>query len=132
MTTASEARSAPPATGTLPAPVSPEAMTGPTQVLAALDEKGIVPTLLVNNAGFGVHGLVSTVRPEDFAAAAGGATFDAILVTSLFTHLPEIKDGYLVMPDRPGWGTEPNEEGLRAHPPKRVGGLLNYGQKAQQ
>ena len=35
------------------------------------------------------------------------------------------------MPDRPGWGTEPNEEGLRAHPPKGVGGLLNYGQKAQ-
>jgi SAM-dependent methyltransferase len=38
---------------------------------------------------FGVHGMVSTVRPEDFAAAAGAGTFDAILVTSLFTHLPE-------------------------------------------
>ena len=38
---------------------------------------------------FGVHGIVSTVRPEDFAAAAGTGTFDAILVTSLFTHLPE-------------------------------------------
>lgn len=38
---------------------------------------------------FGVHGLVSTVRPEDFPAAAGPGTFDAILVTSLFTHLPE-------------------------------------------
>jgi SAM-dependent methyltransferase len=38
---------------------------------------------------FGVHGIVSTVRPEDFAAAAGGAVFDAIVVTSLFTHLPE-------------------------------------------
>jgi SAM-dependent methyltransferase len=38
---------------------------------------------------FGVHGIVSTVRPEDFAAAAAGAAFDAILVTSLFTHLPE-------------------------------------------
>jgi SAM-dependent methyltransferase len=38
----------------------------------------------------GVHGIVSTVRPEDFpASAAGGAGFDAILVTSLFTHLPE-------------------------------------------
>ncbi|HEX3555420.1 MAG TPA: class I SAM-dependent methyltransferase [Thermoanaerobaculia bacterium] len=36
---------------------------------------------------FGVHGLVSTVRPEDFAG--GGQRFDAILVTSLFTHLPE-------------------------------------------
>lgn len=35
---------------------------------------------------FGVHGIVSTVRPEEFPAAAGH--FDAILVTSLFTHLP--------------------------------------------
>ena len=31
--------------------------TGPGQVLAALGEKGIVPSLLANNAGFGVHGL---------------------------------------------------------------------------
>jgi hypothetical protein len=36
----------------------------------------------------------------------------------LVHHVPEIVDGHLVMPDRPGWGTEPNEEGLRAHPPK--------------
>ncbi|HWM91780.1 MAG TPA: class I SAM-dependent methyltransferase [Thermoanaerobaculia bacterium] len=35
---------------------------------------------------FGVRGVVSTVRPEDFSL---GETFDAILVTSLFTHLPE-------------------------------------------
>lgn len=35
---------------------------------------------------FGVHGIVSTIRPEDFAF---GERFDAILVTSLFTHLPE-------------------------------------------
>src|SRR5262245_2600183 len=35
---------------------------------------------------FGVHGIVSTVRPEDFSC---GERFDAVLVTSLFTHLPE-------------------------------------------
>ena len=35
---------------------------------------------------FGVHGIVSRIRPEDFACAE---RFDAILVTSLFTHLPE-------------------------------------------
>lgn len=33
------------------------ATTGPARVLAALDEKNIVPTVLVNNAGFGVQGL---------------------------------------------------------------------------
>ncbi len=48
----------------------------------------------------------------------------------LFTHLPDFVDGHLVIPDRPGWGTEPNEEALRAHPPKGTGGLLNYGRKA--
>ena len=35
---------------------------------------------------FGVHGLVSAIRPEDFVC---DERFDAILVTSLFTHLPE-------------------------------------------
>lgn len=35
---------------------------------------------------FGVHGVVSSMRPEDLDL---GETFDAILVTSLFTHLPE-------------------------------------------
>jgi hypothetical protein len=34
---------------------------------------------------FGVRGVVSTIVPEDFACAE---RFDAILVTSLFTHLP--------------------------------------------
>jgi galactonate dehydratase len=36
----------------------------------------------------------------------------------LFTHVPEIEDGYLVVPDRPGWGTEPNEDAILDHPPK--------------
>lgn len=36
----------------------------------------------------------------------------------LFTHAPEILDGHLVISNRPGWGTEPNEEALRAHPPR--------------
>ena len=48
----------------------------------------------------------------------------------LFTHEPEIQNGHLIIPDRPGWGTEPNEEALRAHPPKTSGGLLNYGRKS--
>lgn len=37
---------------------------------------------------FGVHAVVSTVRPEDLELGEG---FDAILVTSLFTHLPEVR-----------------------------------------
>jgi L-alanine-DL-glutamate epimerase-like enolase superfamily enzyme len=44
----------------------------------------------------------------------------------LFTYLPPIEDGYLVIPHRPGWGTEPNEEAVRARPPKSGGGLLSF------
>jgi SAM-dependent methyltransferase len=37
---------------------------------------------------FGVRGIVSTVRPEDFLPSE---RFDAITVTSLFTHLPDAR-----------------------------------------
>jgi galactonate dehydratase len=39
----------------------------------------------------------------------------------LVTETPEIKDGHLLLPTRPGWGTEVNEEAVRAHPPKKRG-----------
>jgi len=34
------------------------------------------------------------------------------------TVRPTIKDGYLELPTGPGWGTEVNEEAVRAHPAK--------------
>jgi galactonate dehydratase len=37
----------------------------------------------------------------------------------LVTHRPEIKDGHLILPTRPGWGSDVNEEAVRAHPPRR-------------
>ena len=46
----------------------------------------------------------------------------------LFTTVPQFDNGRLVVPDAPGWGTEPNEEGIRAHQPKAAGGLLHYRQ----
>jgi L-alanine-DL-glutamate epimerase-like enolase superfamily enzyme len=36
----------------------------------------------------------------------------------LVSHPPLFENGHLALPDRPGWGTEPNEEAIRAHPPK--------------
>jgi L-alanine-DL-glutamate epimerase-like enolase superfamily enzyme len=36
----------------------------------------------------------------------------------LFTHAPVIENGELVLPDRPGWGIEVNEDGVRAHAAK--------------
>ena len=52
-----------------------------------------------------------------------------MLADGSYTKDSEIKDGYLIMPDRPGWGTEPNEEAIRAHPAKSAFGLLNYKDK---
>src|SRR5579859_5008922 len=37
-------------------------------------------------------------------------------VSDLVTVSPEIKDGYVYLPTGPGWGTEVNEEAVRAHP----------------
>lgn len=42
----------------------------------------------------------------------------------LFTTVPEIVDGHLIVPDTPGWGLEPVEEALAAHPPKVGPGFL--------
>jgi L-alanine-DL-glutamate epimerase-like enolase superfamily enzyme len=36
----------------------------------------------------------------------------------LVTVTPRIENGYLLLPDGPGWGTEINEEAVRAHPPR--------------
>jgi len=45
-------------------------------------------------------------------------------------HPPVFENGHLVVPDRAGWGCTPNEDAIRAHPPKAGRpGLLNYGQK---
>ena len=36
----------------------------------------------------------------------------------LVTELPRIEEGHLLLPTQPGWGTEINEEAVRAHPPR--------------
>lgn len=43
----------------------------------------------------------------------------------VFSHAPEYKDGYLILPDRPGWGTEPVEAALKKYPPLKATGLIN-------
>jgi len=44
----------------------------------------------------------------------------------VFSAVPRFENGHLIVPDTPGWGTEPNEEAIRAHPTKVLGGLLHY------
>lgn len=90
----------------------------------------------VNVAPHNFYGHLCTMMNAHFAAAVPNLR---ILETDidriawdheLFTALPRIEDGHLVLPDTPGWGIEPNEEGLRAHPPKGPTGLLSYGRRS--
>jgi len=90
----------------------------------------------VNVAPHNFYGHLCTMMNAHFAAAVPNLR---ILETDidriawdheLFTAVPEIVDGHLVMPDRPGWGIDPIEDAIRAHPPKGTAGLLNYGRKA--
>ena len=89
----------------------------------------------VNVAPHNFYGHLCTMMNAHFSAAVPNLRIMETDIDrlawdhELFTHVPEIVDGHLIMPDRPGWGTEPNEEALRAHPPKDKGGLLTYGQK---
>lgn len=46
----------------------------------------------------------------------------------VFSHAPVYKDGYLILPDRPGWGTEPVEAALRKYPPLQSTGMVNRTQ----
>ena len=46
---------------------------------------------------------------------------EAPWIKDFLTHPPVVEDGYFVLPTRPGWGTDINEEALKARPPRRRG-----------
>ncbi len=90
----------------------------------------------VNVAPHNFYGHLCTMMNAHFSAAVPNlrimeTDIDRIAWDhELFTHVPEFVDGHLVMPDRPGWGTEPNEEAMKAHPAKGpTGQLLSYGNR---
>ena len=90
----------------------------------------------VNVAPHNFYGHLCTMMNAHFACAVPNLRIMEIDIDrlewdhELFTHVPEIKDGHLIMSDRPGWGTEPNEAAIKAHPPKAAtGGLADYGRK---
>ncbi|MCP3853120.1 MAG: mandelate racemase/muconate lactonizing enzyme family protein [Actinomycetia bacterium] len=43
----------------------------------------------------------------------------------LVTNAPVFEDGHLILGEEPGWGTQPIEEALAAHPPQNGTGLLS-------
>ena len=86
----------------------------------------------VNVAPHNFYNQLSSMMNAHFAAAVPNLRIMAINIDhlawddELFTAVPPIEDGHLIIPDTPGWGTEPNEEGIRAHPAKGRTGLLHY------
>jgi len=91
----------------------------------------------VNVAPHNFYGHLCTVMNAHFSAAVPNLRIMETDIDrlpwdhELFTHVPEIENGHLIMPERPGWGTEPNEDALRAHPPKGNVGLLNHVKKPE-
>jgi L-alanine-DL-glutamate epimerase-like enolase superfamily enzyme len=89
----------------------------------------------VNVAPHNFYGHLSTMMNAHFAAAVPNLRIMETDIDrlpwddELFTYVPEIANGSLIVPDRPGWGTEPHEEALRAHPPKRDAGLVGGERK---
>jgi L-alanine-DL-glutamate epimerase-like enolase superfamily enzyme len=81
-------------------------------------------TYEVNVAPHNFYGHLATMMSAHLAAVAPNLRImeiDPDYVSwqdDFVTARPEIKDGYLHLPTGPGWGTEVNEEAVRAHPPK--------------
>ena len=82
-------------------------------------------TYEVNVAPHNFYGHLATLMNAHFCAVAPNVRImeiDPDVVPwhdDLVTHKPEIKDGHLLLPTRPGWGTDVNEDAVRAHPPTR-------------
>lgn len=78
----------------------------------------------VNVAPHNFYGHLATMMNAHFAAAVPNLRImeidvDRIPADSEIFPPPPIEDGRLVVPDTPGWGMDPDEQALRARPPKR-------------
>ena len=84
----------------------------------------------VNVAPHNYYGHLCTMMSAHFAASVPNLRIMETDIDrlpwddELVSHPPSYEDGHLVVPDRPGWGTEPNEEAIAAHPPTDANDLL--------
>jgi len=78
----------------------------------------------INIAPHNYYGHLSTFMNLHFSAATSNLRIMETDIDrlawddELFTYTPEIVNSEMIVPDRPGWGTEPDEEGLAKHPVK--------------
>ena len=79
-----------------------------------------------NVAPHNFYGNLSTLMSAHFCAAVPNFRVmeidpdDVPWKDDILTWQPEIKDGYLLVPNLPGWGAELNEEIFKKHPPKFI------------
>ncbi|MBG71279.1 uncharacterized protein METZ01_LOCUS10165 [marine metagenome] len=77
----------------------------------------------VNIAPHNYYGHLATMMNVHFCAAVPNLKIMETDIDrfagdiEIFTHAPSINDGHVEVPDRPGWGTEPNEALLEKYPP---------------
>ena len=83
----------------------------------------------VNVAPHNFYGHLCTMMNAHFSAAVPNLRIMETDIDrlpwddDLVTHPPVYEDGHLIVPDRPGWGSDPIGESLRAHPPRSGGGI---------
>jgi len=96
-------------------------------VAESLKIAAMADTYEVNVAPHNFYGHLCTLMNAHWCAVAPNFRIMEIDVDNvpwcdeLYTVKPVIKDGYLHLPTTPGWGTEVNEAGVKAHPPRRIG-----------
>ncbi len=93
-------------------------------VAESLKIAAMADTYETNVAPHNFYGHLATMMNAHFSAVAPNLRImeiDPDMVPwqgDLVTVKPQIKDGHLLLPTGPGWGTEVNEEAVRAHPPR--------------
>ena len=94
-------------------------------VAESLKIAAMADTYEVNIAPHNFYGHLATMMNAHFCAVAPNFRImeidvDAVpWIDDLYTVTPTIKDGHLILPTGPGWGTEVNEAGVRKHPARR-------------
>jgi L-alanine-DL-glutamate epimerase-like enolase superfamily enzyme len=78
----------------------------------------------INVAPHNFYGHLSTLMSAHFCAALPNFRIMEIDIDDvpwkddLVTEPPRIENGHLILPTGPGWGADPNEAAIRAHPPR--------------
>jgi L-alanine-DL-glutamate epimerase-like enolase superfamily enzyme len=96
-------------------------------VAESLKIAAMADTYEVNVAPHNFYGHLCTLMNAHWCAVAPNFRIMEIDVDAvpwldeLYTVRPTIEDGYLRLPTTPGWGTEVDEAGVKAHPPRRIG-----------